>query len=117
LIDRFGCDKEDEAAVKFLNDYDITNLINYKEGEHWRTSLFAACQWGMFRSVKVLLDKGADITILTLANKNALHAAAQIGSLECCKLLCEARVELNQQDTSDETPLDKAIIYDRKEAG
>jgi hypothetical protein len=76
LIDRFGCDKEDEAAVKFLSEYDTTNLINYKEVEHWRTALFAACQWGMFRTVKVLLDRGADITFYTKSIKTALHAAA-----------------------------------------
>ena len=62
--------------------------------------------------VKYLLDKKADPNV-SACGCTALHRAAYAGNLECCRLLLDAGVDINAQDSSFgdlNTALHKAIL-------
>jgi len=53
-----------------------------------------ACYYGRPTVARALLDKGAVATITDVDSYTALHDAAAGGSVECAKVLLDARVEL-----------------------
>jgi len=65
--------------------------------------------------VFVLLDNGADVTHLNASNYAALHQAIQYGDVEIVKRFLEHNVDLEIKDRGGSTPLDWAVLCQRKE--
>jgi len=73
--------------------YDI-NLPD-KNGD---TALILAAYEGKTEILKLLLEAGADVTVLDPGMKaTALHAAAYAGRTEAAKLLIEYKIDINKQ--------------------
>lgn len=55
------------------------------------TPLHQACRNGQAKSVKLLLDHGADINRIDKANVqgSALHHAVSTGQVDCCRIICK----------------------------
>jgi ankyrin repeat protein len=56
-----------------------------------------------------LIKKGANVNALQQGGFTALHAAAQNGNLDLCKLLIEAGADMNARTTEGQTALDFAV--------
>ena len=57
--------------------------------EHQRTALQAACSQDCISIVKILLEKGADVTVATNDGLTPLHIASSNGHIEVVKMLLE----------------------------
>ena len=54
-----------------------------------------ACVFGDFRVVKLLIEKGADVTLLTWSKLSALRIAVMFGHFEVAELLIDSGADLN----------------------
>ncbi|KAL9116746.1 MAG: hypothetical protein Q9187_006727 [Circinaria calcarea] len=70
-----------------------------------RTALFWATRRGDAEYLKRLLEYGADPGIFSKSGYSPLHAAAYSGKHSCCRLLLDARVEVDCRGPLQETPL------------
>ncbi|CAD7705043.1 unnamed protein product [Ostreobium quekettii] len=83
---------------------EIQRFINCgdKEGKtpgHW------AAEWNKKKSLKLILDRGAEIDRQDESGMTALHLAAYEGNKECVKALVEAKATLDIKDKEMCTPL------------
>ena len=85
--------------------------VNQKEPGYNRTALHLAAQRGQTEVVRLLLDRGADISARENDNETPLYYATGGGSLETVKLLVERglKVEDGQSKVEDATPLLYAV--------
>ncbi|CAH2278105.1 cortactin-binding 2 [Pelobates cultripes] len=60
-----------------------------------QTPLYLACQNGNSEIVKLLLEAGADRSIVTKDGRTAIHATVEIGNVDCLKLLMYFGVSIN----------------------
>ncbi|CAM9298827.1 unnamed protein product, partial [Hapterophycus canaliculatus] len=67
--------------------------------------LMAAASMGRAGVMKLLLDKGASVSIVGHDSATALHASAQFGYLDATKLLVEAGAPLEARTSDRATPL------------
>ena len=68
---------------------------------HLNNSLLAACGYGAFSIVKVLLDRGADPNTISYNGQNCLQQAARSGSLRTVCLLLDRGVECGDAFKAD----------------
>lgn len=61
--------------------------------------------------MRLLLSYGCDVNRMSHSAATALHFAAQHGDLECCRLLLDARAEIDAQDIRRFTPVMMAALY------
>lgn len=59
--------------------------------------------------VRILLQRGAVINVVSEEGETPLHCAAEFGYTEAMRLLIKAGANLNALDENDETPLCKAV--------
>lgn len=85
-----------------------SDLLRDFEGKWWQT-----CRKGDVETMRKLLTFGKKMLANTVDEnrRNALHFAAAIGSIECCRLLIDAGVEVNTPDVEGYTPLHMASGY------
>ena len=74
---------------------------------HDSDDLIRASENGYLKTVKALIDAGADVNIKNGYGKTALMCASRKGCLEIVKILIQARADLNLQDQDQWT----ALIY------
>lgn len=70
-----------------------------------RSAIFWATGRGDAESLKTLLEYGADPGISSRTGYSPLHNVAYYGSYSCCRLLLDARVEVDCRGPNQETPL------------
>jgi ankyrin repeat protein len=89
--------------------------INVK-GYFGQTALHEAARQGNVEIVKLLIDRGADINIITVDRNRgtALHDAALKGNMEIVKMLIEKGSNVNATNKSGGTVLAKAISSGNK---
>lgn len=106
------------AAIKGSTERTVAHLaaglIDIDEGDPigW-TPLTTATHHGHSRVVKVLLDKGANVSLADGRGCTALHVSAEHGHLAIVKMLVEAGTELDSLATTGHTPLIMAAGYGR----
>ncbi len=99
----------DNAALKVLKD----EHINMKSGCYSSTPLCIAAQYGSMKMVKLLLEKGADVTICCKEDILPINFAAAFGHLSIVKMLLEKDSEtINGKSRS---PLHSAAKRNQKE--
>ncbi|MEG2181110.1 MAG: ankyrin repeat domain-containing protein [Bacteroidales bacterium] len=78
-----------------------SSLVNYREDKYGQTLIFIAIQWDHFKSVKALVDNGADINIRDSFNgRTPLIEAGRLNpNLECVRLLIEHGADVNARET------------------
>ena len=79
-------------------------------GHDERTPLIHACITNRFEVVKRVVELGADVNIKDIYQKNALHCAAIVGSIEITALLLNQKVKVNEPAKDGWTALDFAIF-------
>lgn len=90
-------------AVKKNNINQVKELIQSgydinKPDIHGDTALILAAYEGKNEILKLLLEAGADVSVLDPGMKaTALHAAAYAGRTEAAKLLIEYNIDINKQ--------------------
>lgn len=76
------------------------------------TALFWACEYGNAECAKVLIQAGADCSLVDRHGRNALHSASQKGADGIVEILVERR-ELFCVDKNGNTPLHLAVNFAR----
>ncbi|CAM9982540.1 unnamed protein product [Scytosiphon promiscuus] len=79
--------------------------INQTLGQHDFTPLMVAAQYGHSRVVRLLLRKGASISVADTRGYTVLHVSAQSGRLAVTKMLLGAGSDLHAKSTQGATPL------------
>ena len=80
------------------------------------TPLILSSEAGDASAVRDLLARGADPNAQSLTSWNALHGAAEAGSVECVELLVAAGARTDARAKSGMTPAEIARKYGRDEA-
>ncbi|KAL2815755.1 ankyrin repeat-containing domain protein [Aspergillus granulosus] len=82
-----------------------------------RTALHEAAAHADKEIVRILLQRGADITLLDARGRSPFYNAAHGGNTRILELLLERRAEINQQARNAQgTPLHAAVEWKRKAA-
>ncbi|MEX0849115.1 MAG: ankyrin repeat domain-containing protein [Candidatus Dependentiae bacterium] len=79
------------------------------------TPLLIAAQEGYFDITKLLLDAGADKTLVSKKHCTALHLAALHGRIKIAELLIDQGIDLEALSIDRHTPLSMAVINDQLE--
>jgi ankyrin repeat protein len=75
------------------------------------TELFHTCRTGDIETVRVLLERGADIEARDSDNWTPLHVACAWGHLAVTRLLLDAGADMNVRDNDGHAPLNVACIF------
>lgn len=73
--------------------------------------LYMACKSGNTDLVKLLIEKGADISLKTSSGCYPVHIAASIGGLDIIKILIGNNSPFSLKNDRGETPLDIAKFF------
>jgi ankyrin repeat protein len=105
------------------NDFLISNeswssrfldISQNNKGIHWpvmdQTPLHVACISANFEAVKILIDKGANVKLVSNIGCNALHYAAFRGHLDIVRLLIKSGAALNVSDSAKQNELHYAVM-------
>lgn len=63
--------------------------LNHRESVHGRTPILYCCIYGFKDGLKLLLDKGADYTIVDNYGNNLLHTAFEYGNFDCIQIFVD----------------------------
>jgi ankyrin repeat protein len=105
------------------NDFLISNeswssrfldISQNNKGIHWpvmvQTPLHVACISANFEAVKILIDKDANVKLVSNIGCNALHYAAFRGHLDIVRLLIKSGAALNVSDSAKQNELHYAVM-------
>jgi ankyrin repeat protein len=67
-----------------------------------QTALMLACQNGSVKTVKFLIDKGADVNAIDKSGWTPLHYASQSGCVDSLKLIIEQVANVNAKNNDDQ---------------
>ncbi|EJW81990.1 hypothetical protein WUBG_07101, partial [Wuchereria bancrofti] len=79
------------------------------------TPLHLACGYNRVKTVKILLEKGADVQAVDIGGLVPLHNASSFGHLEVVSLLLEAGADSQAEDLWNFTPLHESASKGRLE--
>jgi ankyrin repeat protein len=100
---------QDNASVA-ANDkpihYPIINMVDQSK----RTALNYASYYGHTETVKILLEKKADIELQNNNKQSPLSVAALRGNLDCIKVLVENKADIESRCKVRRTPLMYAVM-------
>lgn len=109
--------KDGTSLVQCLLDYKVDP--NKIPENFVRAPLYMACQYNNISTVKILLDKKADVNVKTKGSerdRTPLHAAALKGLPDIADILLEKQPDLDVQDHPlNETPLHDVVLTCRLE--
>ncbi|MCF8462726.1 MAG: ankyrin repeat domain-containing protein [Rickettsiaceae bacterium] len=91
----------------------VPNLIN-KKNEAGLTLLHTAIMFGQVEIAKLLIDKGANIDLVTTNDNSSLHFAVLFGQVEIAKLLIDKGANVNLLGNAGKTPLHFAVEFKRE---
>lgn len=93
----FSCEETGDAKIMkiILNDKADVNIADYYG--KW-TPLMGAASRGRTDLVKMLLDRGADVDMVTLDQDTALMWACQEGHIEVVKMLLDAGADIHVRE-------------------
>lgn len=81
-------------------------------------ALYLCATNGIVIAAQVLIERGANADGRTRWNQvTPLHAAASAGHVDMCRLLVENGALLSVRNAFDSTPLDEALVSNRREVG
>ncbi|MGV8124932.1 MAG: ankyrin repeat domain-containing protein [Candidatus Xenobiia bacterium LiM19] len=108
---------EIQRFVRMLEDGDLTRVKEYLETNSYivspgwsRTSVLYAVKGGNIEIVKLLIEKGADVSAAT-NGYTALHEAAKLGHKEIAELLITKGADVNAKTLPLNVPGDLASAY------
>lgn len=117
LMDAVGSagNKKDRTAFRFIEKFlgykPKLDLLPSKGEGAGQSALHLAARYGLPDVVGLLLDKGANVNLLSLWEKGApLHNAALAKSADTVRLLLQRGAKTEIQDGSGFTPLMQAVI-------
>lgn len=88
---------------------------DYQSPRTGGNTLYYAALSGNIQLVKLLIEKGSDISYRCDGSQIALHSAACGGHLECVKFLVEQGANVTIEDDLGQTPLHKAAKFGHTE--
>jgi hypothetical protein len=94
---------DDDIIDTLLETHDI-NAADAKG----HTALMFAAGYGQNETLKMLIEKQANLDLQTWRGLTALHWAAAKGHDEACSILIDAGASINIEDENEKTPLDVA---------
>ncbi|KFY02998.1 hypothetical protein V490_00340, partial [Pseudogymnoascus sp. VKM F-3557] len=96
VLSQLLCENPSASTFSALSRQEISDLVN-AQGGHYGNALKAASVGGHEHTVKLLLDKGADVNALGGRYGNALQAASFRGHEHIVKLLLDKGADVNAQ--------------------
>ena len=84
------------------------NLLSMADDEHGRTRLWKACYDGHVDTVRLLLDRGAEVDRANQNGLTPLLTACFRGHVDVALLLLENGAEVDKAEEHGQTPLDLA---------
>ncbi|MDO5567400.1 MAG: ankyrin repeat domain-containing protein, partial [Planctomycetia bacterium] len=97
---QYACFKGNREIVQFLLDKGLNPNMR---GTNNTPAYFYSC--GKPEFLKMMLERGADVSLRNNVQGTAMHFAAANGALESVRLLVEAGADPNAKDSNGETPL------------
>jgi ankyrin repeat protein len=96
---------------KFLTFNPKLGFETIKNNNGGYSALHLATRWGFVEAIKLLVDKGADINVVSLATGGTpLHTAASSKNYEAAKYLIQRGAKLEIRDAGGATPLIAAVM-------
>ncbi|XP_067653717.1 ankyrin repeat, PH and SEC7 domain containing protein secG-like [Haliotis asinina] len=110
----FACMGGDLETVQLILSQNVTD-INIR-GNGSRTPLMEAAFWGESDVVKLLMDRGANMSLVDKFGNNVLHHACIGGDLETVKLILSQNVMyINSRGNESRTPLMEAAWSEHRD--
>lgn len=106
LIWAAGIGKPETVAI--LLEASPTLDLNVRDGVTGDSALMRAVRSGKLESVRLLINRKADVNLVNKQGYTPLQLAALSGTAEKVKLLIEANADLNTKDATGRTALDLA---------
>lgn len=106
---------EDPPTALGLGSIHLPALVNTRDLIEQRTPAHYAALLGDQHSLKLLVDKGADVEAADKHGNTVLHIAAQNGWADVVKLLLENGAKLDEQNIKGYTPLHLAAANGHQE--
>ncbi len=135
-IARFSGKENDTGINSVVDSYgnnllhylytDDTNIVNFllslgidinKTNEFGETPLHHACDYGLYETAKILVEKGANINLRGNSGKTPLVEAVEYGSIELVEYLLRKGADPNITNEFGEGPLDIAQERATDESG
>ncbi|SCO01245.1 related to ankyrin [Fusarium fujikuroi] len=95
-----------KMADHLIGDRDVNEI-----GALGRSPIFSACYSGSVESVRMLIERGADLSITDSRGCTCLHAAVRCGFEDIVGILLESNIKLSPQDHQGCTPLHYAAGF------
>lgn len=117
-------DSSNIILMYFLNDINAVKLllkyganVTYRNDDDGMTAILCACNNGSVELIQLLIDYGASITDSDYRLDNCLMKAARGNNINVMeKLLCNDKININEQDANGNTALNIATMCGNKEA-
>lgn len=104
----------DLATVKALVEEHGAS-VNYIDADDEWPLLLWAVKTHRSECLEYLVSKGANVHIGDAMGNTPLHKAAYLGHLDCAKILLDHGARLTARNLTQQSPMDLAEIFDRKE--
>jgi len=85
------------AVNKMFQELNVTEIINLSQGGSILAPVHAVAMTGHHAVLKVLIDHGADVNLVSKRRRTPLHLAAMGGHSECIKLLIDCGADCNMK--------------------
>ncbi|XP_067661962.1 ankyrin repeat domain-containing protein 50-like [Haliotis asinina] len=109
-----ACRKGDMEVVKFILSQNIVDVDS--RGPWKKTPVMLAALYGYKEVVELLVEKGANLSLVNDRGRNILHVACLKGRLEVLKYtLSLSTVDINSRDVRQKTPVMTAAESGQKE--
>ncbi len=112
MLIKNGAKRTDIKLIPYARRGDnikVNNLLNdntwIDSTDNGYTALLASLGYGKCDTAKLLIDRGADITVKTNCNDTALHCAAEGGCVEIAEYLLNKGMEIDEFNCVQQTPL------------
>ncbi|XP_067661926.1 ankyrin repeat domain-containing protein 50-like [Haliotis asinina] len=109
-----ACKKRDMEVVKFILSQNIVDVDS--RGPRKKTPVMLAALYGYKEVVELLVEKGANLSLVNDRGRNILHVACLKGRLEVLMyILSLSTVDINSRDVRQKTPVMTAAESGQKE--
>ena len=103
-----------DYVKKVLDRFDVSDKRKILNEWERKTTLYSLSQIGVYKTVKMMIQYGANVNVKNHEKATALHAASWTGRVNVAELLIKSGANVNAGDWSNRTSLHKACRWHRE---